>query len=103
MKYKAGDRVKIKTWEQLEKEYPERGVNSLGSFIQTGREFYFSFNYLFNKTDREVTISRTYLSTKGVCEYGLDEHSILIHECWIESLVETPKPLKRWQILDLRE
>ena len=108
MKYRAGDKVRIKTWKALKKEFGinkpvtsgpyarGRSINCAGGFPDHKEE---SVAQL--KSNREVTIKR--ISQRYY--YHMEE----IGCCWfddcIECLVERPVPIEsidnRFNILDL--
>jgi len=101
MKYKVGDKVKIKTWKELEKEFglnPVGNINcKLPSFINTIEKELNALN-----TNRILTIRKIdedYYNT-----YLMEEISCHWSEDMIECLVEEYKPepiYTRFEILDL--
>ena len=72
MKYKVGDKVKIKTWEEMEKKY---GLNKLGNINSIS-------GYCFSKKDEEEigkNIPDRVLTITAVNKYSY----ILINTNWI--------------------
>ena len=109
MRYKVGDRVRIKTWEEMEAEY---GTNTNGS-IRCDIIFVFvpkmekELNEL--KTDRTLTIRKInelykYYFMKETTGYFWNDKMI---ECLVEDYKETEieifEPIiSRFEILDIR-
>ena len=103
MKYKIGDKVRIKTWDQMEKEF---GLSYRGSIdngddrsIKYVKEMEIEIN---NLNDRVLTISKIrgdeYYRVKEINYNYTDEH---IEGLYIEKIYE---PIhSRFEILDIRE
>ena len=101
MKYRIGDKVKIKTWKEMEKEY---GVSSLGwvGYINCLGPYKKEMEDVLNRVfpDRILTISGIYglfYSIKGI---GRSWHDEMI-ECLVEDYKEPVPITSRWELLDL--
>ncbi len=107
MKYKPGDKVRIKTWEQMEEEY---GKNDFGS-IKTRVSFFVKMERDIKKikTDRILTIGRIVtedLSEEFMIwtakETTMWDFSSNIIECLLKEYEESFIPINsRFEILDL--
>ena len=103
MKYKVGDKVKIKTWEQMEKEY---GLSELENytnrpFINSRRSFYKNIDEDIEKlkTDRILTVEHHYPHSVYV-GYRVKEVEYIIDADWIVKEIFAPINT-RFEILDL--
>ena len=101
MKYKIGDKVRIKTWENMKKEF---GVNSkriqtsINSKVVVYREMY---NNLMETTqNREVTISHIQNVSYNFKEVGFHWSEDTI-ECLIDEYLNI-ETISRFEILDIR-
>ena len=106
MKYKVGDKVKIKTWEEMEKEFglrthlqiKDNGIRLKGICFFKEDEEKLSKNY----SDRILTIKRVF---EKYNYYKIEELWTFVSEDMIERLVEKyrePVPIySRFEILDL--
>ncbi len=107
MNYKPGDKVKIKTWEEMEKEYslyPSTGllgINAFPSESVTGPIFNQLMEEEINKRfpDRILTIKRI----NSQHSYSMKEN----YDFWTDEMIECSAeevfiPIKtRWELLDL--
>ena len=102
MKYKVGDKVIIKTWKEMEKEY---GLNPAGG-INIPKGFYFFMENKLEqlKTNRILTIRYVNCNSN---RYSMKE----INYKWTDNMIkclakdykeEIYDPIKtRWEILDI--
>jgi len=106
MRYKVGDRVKIKSWEQMERDF---GLNSHGSIksnrvvVRGAYETLQKLNCNRILTIKEVvvhSISDYYRMEEIVCDWTDDMIECLDNDY----LEEVCQPIfSRYEILDLRE
>ncbi len=100
MKYKVGDKVKIKTWEEMEKEF---GLSS--NLIKMHKDIFFTQS--MEKYLKEISIDRI-LTIKEIYndnDIYMEEIGYVWKDCYIEGLVveEIFEPIEnRAEILDLR-
>jgi len=96
MKYKVGDKVKIKTWKEMEKEYglTERRNINLRPYFMKEMEEQLNENFL----DRIIKIKE---NTKD--GYRIKEMGCYWSDGMIKELI-IPEPIySRFEILDIRE
>ncbi len=102
MKYNIGDKVRIKTWEMMEKEFGLnktggviKYISCLGTFVKEMEKFLNELN-----CDRVLTIKE-----KGIWYY-IEEGDFVWSDDMIECLYKEPiyKPINsRFDILDIRK
>ena len=108
MKYKVRDKIKIKTWEALEKEF---GVDDSGDIncntgdqrLNKARKMRPEFEKRFCKEnpDRIVTIIKYYdFAYDPQYEFDVKETDLIIGRMWIEEIVP-PVLVSRFEIMDL--
>ena len=103
MKYKVGDKVKIKTWEEMEKEYGLNNIEGIKEYICCLGTFTNEMEEFLNKSncDRVLTIREidVWYYIKGVFFCWSDD----MIECLVEEYKEEVViPIKnRWELLDL--
>ena len=108
MRYKEGDRVRIKTWEEIEKEFGlTKDTDNGDAYIAYHDNFYFSI-VMENKleklnTDRILTI-KTVKEENNQHSYKIKELDWGISDEIIKELVEEiyNSILSRFEILDIR-
>ena len=109
MKYKAGDRVKIKTWAQMEKEYIK------GTFVENlvsicpNKDYHYAFTIEMEENlakiapNRIVEIKRVSSKDTYYIEgFGMNYNwmDFMIEGIAKEEEEETP-PLNRFQLIDI--
>ena len=100
MKYKVGDKVRIRTWKDIQKLDPNKSIEWRADFIE-----YINRDFKKNYPDRIVEIveiSSNYYLIKGSSKYWA-EYMIegLVNEIEIINLEEKIK--SRFEILDIRK
>ncbi len=109
MKYKIGDKVRIKTWEQMEKEFglSKYSEGRIDNPDKNCRFIYFMEKELNEKFhDRVITIKEIKNDLALVCKYYRIKE---IDYYWTDNMIEClvsdykePVPIySRWEILDL--
>ena len=106
MKYKPGDTVKIKTWEELKKEF---GISDGGNMIPCDQTFYKEMEDDLNEKvpDRILEIKDVYEYHQYKFMYQLGYHMKNINWDWtwtddmIKELVIFESIHSRFEILDL--
>jgi len=97
MKYKIGDKVRVKTWEQLEKECLTIDTYNNSCLTHISHHM----DEKLRKIDRIVTIKKANSSIYEVIEMGNVVFSDPVIECL--ATAEVFEPIKnRWDILDIR-
>ena len=102
MRYKVGDKIKIKTWEEMEKEYgitKYRCINCIYPFSSNMEEILEELN-----TNRIVTIKK--INKYNNSYYYMKE----LGYCWRDNMIKylvqeykEPEPIaSRFEILDIR-
>ena len=103
MKYKVGDKVKIKTWEAMKKEYGEIYDDS-GTIRWKEYRYSCGFTYSMEKPLNEICSNRI-LTIRIIYDndcYGVKEIGYSWTDQMIECLAEKPTPIEtRFEILDL--
>ena len=100
MKYKIGDKVKIKTWEELEEEY---GLNEFGGIDIKKKSKFSSFYKKKEKILNEKFPDRI-VEIEEIVEKNDYYYMKDIGWYWTENIIkELVDPIKnRFQILDIR-
>ena len=102
MKYKAGDKVKIKSWKEMEKEF---GPSDSG-IINCKLSFTGTMERELNKKfpDRILTIEDINEAGNyyGMEKYGIEKISTQWTDDMIKCKIEEPKINNRFEILDIR-
>jgi len=121
MKYKVGDKIKIRTWEDMEQEYGSKMICLDEGYDYIPCPGYLEFTYPMEKLINKVADNRVltiksidvYIYTKdkenirSFC-YSMEEADLEIKwtddmiQCLVGEEVVYESPKKRWQILDLR-
>ena len=111
MKYKAGDKVKIKTWEQMEKEFGLDQFNNLDREVIKGEAVPVAFikemEREINKNflDRILTIKNIVRHSNEDYYYQMEEIGYYwddgVIECLVEGYKESVPITSRWELLDL--
>jgi len=109
MRYKHGDKVKIKTWKELEKEFGTYEGNQENFIKCCQTNFVFNMEIDLNKlnTNRIITIEKVFDNWPyGDKDYQMKEiggsWTDDMIECLVKNKIETLEPINsRWEILDL--
>ncbi len=109
MKYKKGDKIKIKTWGKMEKEFGTRAMYNDGEIvIDSHRPFYKEIDKEIKdlRSNRVLIVSEVHISTTAtppVIEYGVVEFGYIISDEWIVfKKQKLDEPINnRFEILDL--
>ena len=107
MKYKVGDKIRIRTWNEMEKEY---GLNKDGD-IEINKDEKCSSTFR-NKKEQWILTRNTRVFTIKIInkfsKYYLIEEDMDIWS-WTDDMIQClageesyEPPLKRWEILDIR-
>ncbi len=100
MRYDIGDKVKIRTWDSMEKEFGLDKIRGVGKYITCLGTFTKDMEEFLNKSDcdRVLTIKEVdvWYYVKGVYFCWSDD----MIECLVEE-VFTPVR-NRWELLDIR-
>jgi len=101
MKYKVKDKVKIKTWKEMEKEY--------GVFVKKGS---IKCKYAFTKgmeeeieelnCNRILTIEYVYSNSYGIKEISSWTWSDDMIKCLVKNEIKSKPITSRFEILDIR-
>jgi len=108
MKYKIGDKVKIKTWGELEKEYGIKkdivSINCAGPFIPTMEKKIEELNCNRILTIKSVSGHTNYYSMKEISMWSWSDDMIkcLIKNNIIKDDIESGPITSRFEILDIR-
>jgi len=77
MKYKVGDRVKIKTWVDMAKEFDSTGL----AIAIPGR-------FVTDMEEALKSISNRILTIKGICNEGVRYSMVEIGWIWSDEMIE---------------
>ena len=101
MKYKAGDKVKIKTWEEMEKEY---GSSTSKNRIKCNQTFYKVMNKEIEELDcnRILTINKVFRDCYEMKEIEKWIWSDDMIKCLVKNEIKSKPITSRFEILDIR-
>jgi hypothetical protein len=100
MKYKVGDKIVLKTWEELESNYP----SALQQIAINGLVFHFKIEKKIRKnfSDRVFTVCNIIKGIRNEIEhYHVKEILLCITDEHIEGLVEDMRVKNIFELLDL--